>query len=154
MSIQQHFRDLVQELWAEPRKQRLRSYDELDPKIAPLVLALSQFDDVVTIASCQGHAAGRQEAPYVYFHAPLPFVQRLVTEFRQAHLNDHFHHAWKISGEFNELNQLTFALSSPFLDNHYLKKSLLHLAWYRERIDQDIATLTQIVNQKMEGLPE
>ncbi|ELB2239720.1 hypothetical protein QNZ93_004587 [Vibrio parahaemolyticus] len=154
MSIQQHLRDLVQELWTAPKEQRSRSYNELDPKIAPLVLALSQFDDVVTIASCQGHAAGRQEAPYVYFHAPLPFVQQLVTEIRQAHLDDRLHHAWKISGEFNERNQLTFALSSPYLDNHYLRKSVLRLAWYRERIDQDIVMLTQIVNQRMKGALE
>ncbi len=154
MSIQQNLRDLVQEIWAEPKEQRSRSYNELAPKITPLVLALNQFDDVVTIASCQGYAAGRQKASYVYFHAPLPFVQRLITKIRQAHLNDHFHHAWKISGEFNELNQLTFALSSPYLDNHYLRKNVLRLAWYRERIDQDIVTLTQIVNQRMEGLPE
>ncbi|EHJ9985274.1 hypothetical protein KB976_004411 [Vibrio parahaemolyticus] len=150
MSIQQHFHDLVQELWIAPKEQTMRSYDELDPKIAPLVQALNQFDDVVTVASCQGHAAGRQEAPYVYFHAPLPFVQQLVTEIRQAHLDDRFHHAWKISGEFNERNQLAFALSSSYLDNHYLGKSVLRLAWYRERIDHDIATLTQIVNQRME----
>ncbi|MBE3866733.1 hypothetical protein HJ169_21840 [Vibrio parahaemolyticus] len=154
MSIQQHLRDLVQELWTAPKEQRSRSYNELDPKIAPLVLALNRFDEVVTIASCQGHAAGRQEAPYVYFHAPLPFVQRFVTEIRQVHLDDRFHHAWKISGEFNELNQLIFALSSPYLDNHYLRKNVLRLAWYRERIDQDIVTLTQIVNQRMKGLPE
>ncbi len=154
MSIQQHLRDLVQELWTAPKEQRSRSYDELDPKIASLVLSLNQFNDVVTIASCQGHAAGRQEAPYVYFHAPLSFVQQLVTEIRQAHLDDCFHHAWKISGEFNERNQLTFALSSPYLDNYYLRKSVLRLAWYRERIDHDIATLTQIVNQRMKGAPE
>lgn len=98
MSIQQHLHDLVQELWIAPKEQTMRSYDELDPKIAPLVQALNQFDDVVTVASCQGHAAGRQEAPYVYFHAPLPFVQQLVTEIRQAHLDDRFHHAWKIRG--------------------------------------------------------
>ncbi|HBC3544399.1 TPA: hypothetical protein KD020_003740 [Vibrio parahaemolyticus] len=154
MSIQQRLRDLVQELWTTPKEQRSRSYDELDPKIAPLVLSLNQFNDVVTIASCQGHAAGRQEAPYVYFHAPLPFVQRFVTEIRQAHLDDRFHHAWKIIGEFNDQNQLTFTLSSPYLDNHYLRKSLLHLAWYRERIDHDIATLTQIVNQRIKGALE
>ncbi len=154
MSIQQRLRDLVQELWTAPKEQKSRSYNELDPKIAPLVLALNRFDDVITIASCQGHAAGRQEAPYVYFNAPLPFVQRLVTKIRQAHLDDRFHHAWKIIGEFNDQNQLTFTLPSPYLDNHYLRKSLLLLAWYRERIDHDIATLTQIVNQRMEGALE
>ncbi|HHY0408612.1 TPA: hypothetical protein ACVU4B_004941, partial [Vibrio parahaemolyticus] len=83
----------------------------------------------------------------VYFNASVPMVQKIVTIIRQAHLNDKFHHAWKITGEFNEQNQLTFTLSSPYYDENYLEKRIISLAWHREKVDQDINTLVQIINQ-------
>ncbi|WP_455291497.1 hypothetical protein [Vibrio parahaemolyticus] len=147
MSIKQKLHHLFVELFIVPKEQKSRSYHDLDPKITPLVDALNSLENVTTIASCQGHAAGWLEAPYVYFNASVPMVQKIVTIIRQAHLNDKFHHAWKITGEFNEQNQLTFTLSSPYYDENYLEKRIISLAWHREKVDQDINTLVQIINQ-------
>ncbi|WP_129831045.1 hypothetical protein [Vibrio parahaemolyticus] len=147
MSIKQKLHHLFVELFIAPKEQKSRSYHDLDPKITPLVDALNSLENVTTIASCQGHAAGWLEAPYVYFNASVPMVQKIVTIIRQAHLNDKFHHAWKITGEFNEQNQLTFTLSSPYYDENYLEKRIISLAWHREKVDQDINTLVQIINQ-------
>ena len=147
MSIKQKLHHLFVELFIAPKEQKSRSYHDLDPKITPLVDALNSLENVTTIASCQGHAAGWLEAPYVYFNSSVPMVQKIVTIIRQAHLNDKFHHAWKITGEFNEQNQLTFTLSSPYYDENYLEKRIISLAWHREKVDQDINTLVQIINQ-------
>ncbi|MBO0185955.1 hypothetical protein J0683_23945, partial [Vibrio parahaemolyticus] len=145
--IKQKLHHLFVELFIAPKEQKSRSYHDLDPKITPLVDALNSLENVTTIASCQGHAVGWLEAPYVYFNASVPMVQKIVTIIRQAHLNDKFHHAWKITGEFNEQNQLTFTLSSPYYDENYLEKRIISLAWHREKVDQDINTLVQIINQ-------
>ncbi|MEK1976178.1 hypothetical protein WOB87_24355 [Vibrio parahaemolyticus] len=147
MSIKQKLHHLFVELFIAPKEQKSRSYHDLDPKIAPLVDTLNSLESVTTIASCQGHAAGWLEAPYVYFNASVPMVQKIVTIIRQAHLNDKFHRSWKICGEFNEQNQLTFTLSSPYYDENYLEKRIISLAWHREKVDQDINTLVQIINQ-------
>ncbi|TNZ85674.1 hypothetical protein CGK40_24860 [Vibrio parahaemolyticus] len=142
MSIKQKLHHLFVELFIAPKEQKSRSYHDLDPKIAPLVDTLNSLESVTTIASCQGHAAGWLEAPYVYFNASVPMVQKIVTSLRQAHLNDKFHRAWKICGEFNEQNQLTFTLSSPYYDDNYLKKRVVDLAWNRGKVDEDIRTLS------------
>ncbi|MBD6984204.1 hypothetical protein [Vibrio parahaemolyticus] len=147
MSVKQKLHHLFVELFIAPKKQKSRSYYDLDPKIAPLVHVLNSFDGVTTIASCQGHAAGWLEPPYVYFNAPLPLVQQIVTTIRQAHLDDKFHHAWKITGEFNEQNQLTFTLSSPYYDENYLEKRIISLAWHRQKVDEDIHTLSHCLGK-------
>ncbi|MDF4270177.1 hypothetical protein P3394_23975, partial [Vibrio parahaemolyticus] len=87
MSIKQKLHHLFVELFIDPKEQKSRSYHDLDPKIIPLVNALNSLESVTTIASCQGHAAGWLEAPYVYFNASVPMVQKIVTIIRQAHLN-------------------------------------------------------------------
>ncbi|EIO4563745.1 hypothetical protein LQM11_004384 [Vibrio parahaemolyticus] len=145
MSLKQNFNHLWFELFIAPKEQEARRYQDLDPKIAPLVAALGALNGVRTIASCQGHAAGRPEAPYVYFQAPIALAQHLTKVIRDAYLADELHHYWEMSGAFNEQYELTFSLSSPYCDANYLEKRLTALAWGREEIDQDIQALTRLI---------
>ncbi len=145
MPIKQNFHHLWFELFVAPKEQKARQYQDLDPKIAPLVAALGASDGVKTIASCQGHAAGRLGAPYVYFQAPEALVKHLAKIIREASLADELHHLWEIQGVFNDQYELTFSLSAPYYDSNFLNKGITILAWKREKLDQDLNTLVRLV---------
>lgn len=79
MPISKKYHNLWSEIFIEPRK-KTRRYEDIDPKIAPLVSQLNAVTTIKTVASCQGHAFGRPEPPYVYFEAK----QETVGVFIQA----------------------------------------------------------------------
>lgn len=148
MSFKAKLKQLFFELTIAPKEQRSREYQQLDPKIAPLVAALNQLPTVNTIASCQGHAFGRVEPPYVYFNADHKLVTRLITPLRQCYLEGRLHHSWEITAMFNEQATLCWTLSSPYYDQRFAKNSAYDLGWHRDRVDQDIQTLIDLISTR------
>ncbi|APP09281.1 MULTISPECIES: hypothetical protein [Gammaproteobacteria] len=147
MPISKKLHNLWSEIFIEPRKQKARRYEDIDPKITPLVSQLNAVPSIKTLASCQGHAFGRPEPPYVYFVAEQGAVERLIQAVRKARQRGKLHHPWEIVGQYNHDIQLVWALSSTYHDQYYLKSNVIDLAWHRDRIDDDIQTLTHIVRQ-------
>ncbi|MGF1873699.1 hypothetical protein L4D75_28020, partial [Photobacterium indicum] len=96
-----------------------------------------------TIASCQGHIAGHKEAPYIYFHASPTIAQHLSSLCRTT---KGLSKPWEITGYFNENQALTFRLSAPYYDHHYLRSGIVCLGWHRDRIDADITLLMEVIN--------
>ena len=135
---------LFHEIFTAPKIQRLQPYTTIDPLIKPLVDSLSLIEGVTTIASCQGHCAGRIEAPYVYFQAPLAVAEDLIKQCREQRAK--FHTSWEIHGLFNEKFQLTYSLHAPVYTANYINQGCWLLGWHRSRVNQDLATLTEIVN--------
>lgn len=148
MSLKDKLKHFIFELITAPKEQRLREYHQLDPKIAPLVNALNQLPSVSTIASCQGHAFGRIEPPYVYFNADHELVASFITQLRQCYLDGHLHHSWEITAMFNHQITLCWTLSSPYYDQRFAKNSAYDLGWHRNKVDQDIKVLTDLIPTK------
>ncbi|WP_139686277.1 hypothetical protein [Vibrio tasmaniensis] len=147
MPISKKCRNLWREIFIEPRKQKARRYEDIDPKIEPLVSQLNTVTTIKTVASCQGHAFGRPEPPYVYFEAKQETVGVFIQAIRKARQRGKLHHPWEIIGQYNHEIQLVWSLSSTYYDQYYLKSNIIDLAWHRDRIDDDIQTLTHITRQ-------
>ncbi|MGX9520561.1 hypothetical protein ACWX0P_17580 [Vibrio mediterranei] len=151
MSLKDKFKHLYTEMFIEPKNQRAQDYHHIDPKIAPLVSALGQLPSVKTIASCQGHACGRVEAPYVYFKAENTLVTGLMTLLRQCYQRGELHHSWELTGMFNHQSELCWSLSSPYYDRRFATSSVITLGWRRDKVDHDIKTLTHLIATKSTG---
>lgn len=148
MSFKDKLKLFIFELTLAPKQQRSREYHQLDPKIAPLVTALNQLPTVKTIASCQGHAFGRVEPPYVYFNADHKLVTRFITPLRQSYLEGRLHHSWEITAMFNHQTTLCWTLSSPYYDQRFAKNGTYDLGWHRDKVDQDIKILTDLISTR------
>ncbi|MGX9517243.1 hypothetical protein ACWX0P_00080 [Vibrio mediterranei] len=145
MSLRNKVRHLFTEMFIAPKNQRAQDYQHIDPKIAPLVSALSQLPGVETIASCQGHVAwlhGHVKPPYVYFTANAELAQRIA---KTLHDSD-----WILAGQFNHQHQLCFRLHSECYERahrSWIPFQLIYcLGWHRHRVDHDLQTLTQQIS--------
>ncbi|NOI26805.1 hypothetical protein [Vibrio mediterranei] len=147
MSLKDKVRHLFSEMFIAPKNQRAQDYHHIAPKIAPLVSALNQLPGVETIASCQGHACGRIEAPYVYFKADNDIVTGIMTLLRQHYQRGELHHSWELTGMFNHQSELCWSLSSPYYYRRFAASSVITLGWHRDKVDHDLQTLTQLISE-------
>ncbi|HHY0497216.1 hypothetical protein JL857_20760 [Vibrio parahaemolyticus] len=148
MSLKDKLKHFIFELTTAPKEQRSREYDQLDPKIAPLVAALNQLPTVNTIASCQGHAFGRIEPPYVYFHADPKLATQLNILLRQYYEERLLLHSWELTAMFNGQETLCWTLSSPYYNQRFATTGFYCLGWHRGRVDQDLKVLIDLISIK------
>lgn len=138
-------KSLFRELFVEPRKQRQRAYQDIDPEILPLVMAFNRIEGCTTIASCRGHIAGLPKAPYVYCHINVPQaveLSALLTQLNQGCC----HHYWSLTRRFTDENKLAFRLTAEDLTDEAIHfRGWYSMGWHRERLDADLAILTDTV---------
>lgn len=146
-----NLKSLLHEWFIMPKQQKNQPYRTIDPRIVDLVEALNTIDGVSTIASCQGHCSGRDHPPYVYFSAPIEFAAWLSEQCRESAREDkRYYTQWEVEGAFNSENKLTFVISSPLYHQHCLYSlysGWWYLGWHRQRVDNELELLTDIVKQ-------
>ncbi|NOT15295.1 MAG: hypothetical protein HOP21_06890 [Methylotenera sp.] len=134
-----------------------KPYDELDPKIKNLVMAMNESGGIKTIASCEGHGI-RGLYPYVYFKSSVKTASKITKELRQYYTNDvnYLNYTWLIEGKFDQNNNLTFLFYSPELNwaSESKFKSLMQFYFFRKKIDQDFHMLQNLLFKHSEKLRE
>lgn len=126
---------------------RKKPYHVIDEKIRPQVDALNAVPGVETIASCEGHYSPG-DTPYVWFSAPLPFVQALAKVLRDAPEQGIVHAGWHVTGAFDQDYRMKFELRAASYEREAW--SLFGQGYrllFRRRIDADIRCIADRVKQ-------
>lgn len=140
-----HTQCLFLELFIEPRRQRLRVYPDIEPEIQPLVAAFNDIEGCTTLASCRGHIAGLPKAPYVYCLIDTQQAQKLSALLTQLNQNC-CHHYWSLTGRFTDENKLAFRLTAEDLTDEAAQfRGWFSMGWHRERLNADLAILTDAI---------
>jgi hypothetical protein len=126
-------------------KRKKKHYDDIEPGIAPLVIALNATGFATTKASCEGHCRIMSH-PYVYFSAPTQYVAILERLYREE---DTLFRSWSLCGEFDPSFEMMFTLQSPLC-----VRKMVSLSWAywlygvkRKRINDDIKQLAVLVRR-------
>ena len=129
-------------------------YDEIDPKIKPLIEAMNATGAIKTVASCQGHFDRRN--PYISFKSALSVAAYLERIFREDSASDKrkFFLSWKIEPCFDQNYELSYVIRLETCDvNNRLETCNMNdlidrfiiLIIRRKALDADLATMEHII---------
>lgn len=148
--VSQSVRALVLSYLSDSRGRKNRLYDEIDPKVKPLVDAMNETGFIETFASCQGHVL-HSKPPYVAFKASVEVsaeIQKLLVDPFWRY-NPALNCCWTIEASFNGRYELSYCLFSKKY-NALASGGLFswgRMALARKCMDQDLLTLANIVRQ-------
>jgi hypothetical protein len=130
------------------------SLGAIEPGILGLVIALNKVSGVSTMASCHGHGraeglftrAVTESTPYVLFRAKTEFAQELSKSILEGKSNQRLHFNWHLRGYFHPSdNELAWFIEPYDVGIAAQWDTRNTHQWDRAKVDDDLATLADIV---------
>jgi len=124
-------------------------YSWIEPKIKPLVEAMSQGEVIQTVASCQGHYSPLfPKRPYVYFRAPIDLASVISKRLFEMSVDGKLNNSWVLTGHFAD-GVLHFSLEA---ENYTSAADTFFLsAWLyiikRKALDANLEVLTNDIGK-------